>query len=121
MLVSPTVVSVPKTIKCLSLSETRLITDLVGAPETIVARVVNALVETDKGSHSNVCPFLIVHNNFCPKWSRDQVAGSSCVVEDNAASPHPIKYSTPAPELCADLVPPAPLVIPVRSFEDTPV
>ena len=86
----PIVVSVPKTIKCLSLSEIIDITEVVGAPDITVALVSKAAVVTERGSHSNILPFLIVHTNFCPKWSSDHVAGSSSVVEDKAACPHAV-------------------------------
>ena len=60
------VVSVPIKNKCLSLSDTRLIKDLVGAPDTIVALVSNAFGSPAKGVQLYVEPFLAVATNTCP-------------------------------------------------------
>tara|TARA_B100001939_G_scaffold275193_2_gene243246 strand:- start:75 stop:440 length:366 start_codon:yes stop_codon:yes gene_type:complete len=117
----PIVVSVPKTIKCLSLSETRVITDDVGAFVTNVALVVRAFGVEAIGFHSNVLPFLTVAINICPKLSKDHAAGSKITFDVKDLSPHAVKNSTDAPEECADLVPATSLVIPVKSFVDIPV
>ena len=56
-------VSVPKIIKCLSLSETTDPTDAVGAFVTTTALVVKALVFAFIGFHENVFPFFTVATN----------------------------------------------------------
>ena len=60
----PIVVSVPNIIKCLSLSETNDITDLVGAFEITVALVFKAFGFELIGFHEKDFPFLIVAINF---------------------------------------------------------
>jgi hypothetical protein len=80
-------VHVPKCITCLSLSETIVITDLVGILVLIVALPPRPLFV---GSQINVGPLCIVAINISPKLSSDQDAGSNligvCTEED---CPHP--------------------------------
>ena len=61
------VVSVPRIIKCLSLSDTIDIVDFVGALDISVALVVNALILKLIGLHEKVFPFFAVAINTCPK------------------------------------------------------
>jgi len=56
------VVSVPRCMRCLSLSETIVITDAVGFPVETVALV----VKPSLGFHSNVLPFFTVPIKTAP-------------------------------------------------------
>jgi hypothetical protein len=62
----PIVVSVPIKNKCLSLSDTKDIKDLVGAPLTTAALVVKAAGSAAKGLQVNVLPFLTVATSTWP-------------------------------------------------------
>ena len=122
-MLSPTVVSVPKCIKCLSLSDTIVDTDFVGAFVITVHLLFKGLLTL--GSQVNVSPFLIVAVNIAPKLSSDQLPGSSITDDVVVCCPQPMKFVisvTVAPLLWAAVdVPCAPLVIPVKSLELTPV
>jgi hypothetical protein len=109
----PTVVSVPKNIKCLSGVETKLNADAVGAPDIIVALVLFAPVGFE--SHSKLSPPFIVAISLLPKLSSDQSPGAVTISPDAAAF-HEKKFDasvTVAPLECiAAVVPTAPLVNP---------
>ena len=77
--------------KCLSLSDTKVRTDAVGAPETTAALVVKALGFELIGFHEKVLPFLIVAINCSPKLSKDQEAGSNTTELVIDASPQAVK------------------------------
>ena len=110
------VVSVPIKNKCLSLSDTILITDAVGALDTTVALTVRGAA-TD-GFQVNVLPFLIVATRICPKLSSDQDPGASTVfvVFDCTPQPvHKVAFVTIALSKCdAAVVPLVPLTQPVK-------
>ena len=77
----PTVVSVPKNIKCLSGVDTILNADAVGAFAIILA-----LVETEPfESHSKLSPPLIVAISLLPKLSNDHKPGAVTTSPDAAA------------------------------------
>ena len=94
-------------------------------PVATVALVCGAFEFTFIGSQVKVLPSNIVATKVCPKLSNDQSADGNTTVLAEEACPHPtnpVVSSTIAPLECADLVDPlAPLVIPVRSFDDLPV
>ena len=69
--VVPMVVSVPNTIKCLSLSDVMVATDAVGAPDNIVDLVDRAAGTACIGLHVKVLPFFTVATNVSPKLSND--------------------------------------------------
>jgi hypothetical protein len=131
----PMVVSVPRWIKCLVVGDTNVTLVAVGLlvvakPDVDVDALVVSLAAID-ASHVNVLPFAIVAINTCPKLSSDHSPGSSVTVAALTALPKLVKsvaLDTVSPLLCAcplDVpnvaVPRAPLVIPVRSLELTPV
>src|SRR6056300_1190291 len=95
---SPIVVSVPSTIKCLSLSDTIDITDLVGAPLTIVALVVKAFGSACIGFQEKVFPFLIVAIITSPKLSIDQEAGSMIKLLTVEGDPQVPRPHVPVPQ-----------------------
>ena len=99
--------SVPKCIKCLSLSDIIVITDLVGLLLIAVALVCKA--DVAEGTHSKVLLFLTVAIKTSPKLSKDQLPGSNVTSAVLVASPQPTKdvaLVTVAPSLCADLLEP---------------
>jgi len=91
----PIVVSVPKWIKCLSLSDTLVKTVAVGLPATIVARVLTPVPAV--GFHEKVCPSLIVAINNSPKLSNDQLPASMVVLETVLEVPQRSNPHVPAP------------------------
>ena len=85
------VVSVPNINKCLSLSETKDITDFVGAPLTTVALVVNALGFELIGFHSNVfLPFLMLQLIFLQNYLKTKMQDRLSKVEAKEAAPQPV-------------------------------
>ena len=98
-------------------------TDFVGALAISVHLLFNGLLTL--GSQVNVFPFLMVAVSIAPKLSSDQLPGSNITDDVVVCCPQPIKFVisvTVAPLLWAAVdVPCAPLVIPVKSFELTPV
>jgi hypothetical protein len=109
----PTVVSVPKNIKCLSGVDTTLNADAVGALVIIVALVSVAPVGFE--FHSKLSPPLIVAISLLPKLSNDHKPGAVTMSPDAAAF-HAKKFDasvTVSPLECdAAVVPLAPLVSP---------
>ena len=83
MLDVPTVVSVPKNIKCLSGVDTILNDEAVGAFASIVALVALAVVGSE--FHSNVSAPAIVAISVLPKLSKDQSPGAVTISPDAAA------------------------------------
>src|SRR6056300_811272 len=98
VLSSPTVVSVPSTIKCLSLSDTIDMTDLVGAPLTTTALVIKAFASACIGFQEKVFPFLIVAIITSPKLSIDHEAGSITKLLDATGDPQVPLPHVPVPQ-----------------------
>ena len=117
----PTVVSVPKCMRCLSRPETNDITLFVGLLLLAVARVVKPLL----GFHSKVLPSWTVAISIVPKLSNAKLAGSKVTSVVADALPHATKLVasvTTASSSCAARVEPkAALVIPVKSLLEMPV
>ena len=88
MVVSPIVFSVPKNIKCLSVVETNISLDAVGAPAIIVALVDVALAKSP--SHSKADPPTINAISLDPKLSRAHKPGSVTLSVLAAGDPHPV-------------------------------
>ena len=119
---SPIVVSVPKAIRCLSLSETIVATFLVGELATSAALVINALTFECRGFQENILPFLFVAISCSPKLSNDHDAGSRTTVDVADALPQLTKFdasvTTAELECVVAVVPDAPLADMTKSLLD---